>query len=422
MRILAADDDAVFRRLLEATLRRHTAHELTLVEDGKKALDLACTPPRPELVILDWMMPEVSGTQVCRTLRALRSRQYVIVVTGRQRREEVLECLRAGADDVLIKPVAPDLLVAKIERARERCAGRAESASLPDALRAAVAQGNGELIVSSAEASARVLVHDGLIAWVAVADGSPGFLQVLIEEEVLDQTTTESLVEECRHRGTSVTDLIVEWGLLERDDLRQRLAAWQRNELERMFALPDARSLFVAQKRRFSGSMAFPAEEVAPNLKRRQVAPTGAPTEELRPSLIPSNCWEEAFVPAPAGGPAVEVLLDRCMAGDGVLGVAAFDPVLGYHLGRRGTALSPDIAWAQLQVINAVHRLEPVLDSVVCTEDHHHLIRMVSGTPSVCLYAVVSAREVLLALARKQLQEASAVPLAGLGPEASPHF
>ena len=71
MKILIADDDALSRRLLEKTLER-AGYEVTTVGNGRKAVDQLVRHDAPRLALLDWMMPEIDGTGVCREVRRRR--------------------------------------------------------------------------------------------------------------------------------------------------------------------------------------------------------------------------------------------------------------------------------------------------------------------------------------------------------------
>lgn len=105
MRILIADDDRISRRLLEATLQRW-GHDVVSVADGKGALQALNRDDGPKLAILDWMMPEMNGLDVARHLRASRDGDYVYIIflTARNSKKDMIEGLNAGADDYVIKP------------------------------------------------------------------------------------------------------------------------------------------------------------------------------------------------------------------------------------------------------------------------------------------------------------------------------
>jgi len=114
MRILIADDDPVSNRLLEATLQR-LGHEVVAVSSGSDALSALLAEDGPRLAILDWMMPGLDGPAVCRSIRERPSPYvYVVLLTARDRREDMLSGLEAGADDFLTKPLNPVELRARL--------------------------------------------------------------------------------------------------------------------------------------------------------------------------------------------------------------------------------------------------------------------------------------------------------------------
>lgn len=104
MRILIAEDDPVSRRLLHSTLER-LGHEVVAVPDGATALVTLLRPDGPRLAILDWMMPGADGLTVCRTVRQRPMPYvYVIMLTGKQHRDDMVAALDAEVDDFLTKP------------------------------------------------------------------------------------------------------------------------------------------------------------------------------------------------------------------------------------------------------------------------------------------------------------------------------
>ncbi len=124
--ILVADDDAVTRRLLEATLTGW-GHSVVTANDGIAAWDILHRTDGPKLAIVDWMMPGMDGLAVCR-----RSRErvvpyvYIILLTAKDRREDHLAALDAGADDFLTKPVDVVQLRARLKTG-ERVLGLQDS-------------------------------------------------------------------------------------------------------------------------------------------------------------------------------------------------------------------------------------------------------------------------------------------------------
>jgi len=115
MKILIADDDALSRRLLQKTLMR-AGYDVIPVPNGRQAVEHLARPDAPRLALLDWMMPELDGPGVCRETRKHRDHNYVymILLTSREAKEDVIAGLESGADDYLIKPFNADELKARL--------------------------------------------------------------------------------------------------------------------------------------------------------------------------------------------------------------------------------------------------------------------------------------------------------------------
>ena len=105
MRILIAEDDPVSRRMLEAFLKKW-GYDVLVATNGTEAWDWLQQADAPKLAILDWMMPGMDGVQVCRKLRERAGQPYVyiLMLTAKNRKQDLVEGIEAGADDYLIKP------------------------------------------------------------------------------------------------------------------------------------------------------------------------------------------------------------------------------------------------------------------------------------------------------------------------------
>ena len=116
MRILIADDDTVSRTMLQAVLRKW-GYEVTTAVDGTEAWEKLQTTDAPRLAVLDWMMPGVDGLRLCRKLRAQRRTDplYLLLLTSRADRQDIVLGLEAGADDFVAKPYDPEELHARIK-------------------------------------------------------------------------------------------------------------------------------------------------------------------------------------------------------------------------------------------------------------------------------------------------------------------
>jgi sigma-B regulation protein RsbU (phosphoserine phosphatase) len=116
MRILIADDDRTSTMILSRTLEQWGGFDVVVVQDGVAAWDRIASDEPPAMVIADWMMPGLDGIELCRRIRATppRTSVYVILLTARTSRQDLVAGLEAGADDYLTKPFHPDELLARI--------------------------------------------------------------------------------------------------------------------------------------------------------------------------------------------------------------------------------------------------------------------------------------------------------------------
>ena len=115
MQVLIAEDDRATGQILARTLQR-LSYETTVVGDGAQAWEQLRNATVPTLAILDWMMPVLDGPDVCRKVRAELplANMYLLLVTARESRGDVIAGLDAGADDYIIKPFDPDELRARV--------------------------------------------------------------------------------------------------------------------------------------------------------------------------------------------------------------------------------------------------------------------------------------------------------------------
>jgi DNA-binding response OmpR family regulator len=118
VRVLIAEDDALFRRALEQLLTAE--FEIISVEDGVAAWVLLQEDDPPKMALLDWVMPGMSGPQLCRALRAnpATAGTYTILLTARNSATDVAAGLRAGADDYVTKPFEAEELRARVRLGR----------------------------------------------------------------------------------------------------------------------------------------------------------------------------------------------------------------------------------------------------------------------------------------------------------------
>lgn len=106
MQALVVDDSAVYRKLIGDQLRSW-GFGVTLAETGSDAWKILEQPDSPKLALLDWVLPDLDGIELCRRIRNARSSGpyvYIILLTGKEGHQNMLDAMKAGADDYLVKP------------------------------------------------------------------------------------------------------------------------------------------------------------------------------------------------------------------------------------------------------------------------------------------------------------------------------
>lgn len=117
MRILIADDDEVIRTILTATLKGWS-HEVVAFDNGRDALARLQAAQPPPIAILDWVMPEMTGPEVCKVLQTRDSGAppiYAILLTSNDEQSDIAAGLNSGANDYIIKPFKPVELQARLQ-------------------------------------------------------------------------------------------------------------------------------------------------------------------------------------------------------------------------------------------------------------------------------------------------------------------
>lgn len=119
MKILIADDDPVSVKVIESALNRWGYNNIIIATNGTRAWDILRGEDQPDVGLVDWNMPGLSGIDICHRLRARRSSNYtyIVLVTSHTDRKDVMKGLNAGADDYITKPLLLDELQARIRTA-----------------------------------------------------------------------------------------------------------------------------------------------------------------------------------------------------------------------------------------------------------------------------------------------------------------
>jgi DNA-binding response OmpR family regulator len=136
-KVLVAEDDPVSREILTSLLGKW-GYKVIVASDGCEAMEALRAQTDPVLAIVDWMMPGMEGTEICRRVREINKSVYILLLTARAGKERVVEGLKAGADDYVSKPFDKDELRARLSVGARildlQCALNARVAELEAAL------------------------------------------------------------------------------------------------------------------------------------------------------------------------------------------------------------------------------------------------------------------------------------------------
>ena len=121
MKFLVVDDSSTMRRIVVNSLQRIGFAECVEASDGREAL--ALFDPSVKFVITDWNMPNMTGTELAKALRARGEQVPILMVTARSVREDIIEAMEAGVNNYIVKPFTPQILKEKIDALMSVAAG-----------------------------------------------------------------------------------------------------------------------------------------------------------------------------------------------------------------------------------------------------------------------------------------------------------
>jgi two-component system chemotaxis response regulator CheY len=121
MRVLVVDDFATMRKIVKNVLKQISIENVVEAENGKHALTVLQTAP-VDLIISDWMMPEMTGIEFLKVCKGDEEKKKIpfIMVTAEGQKDSVMEAIKSGVDNYIVKPFTPDKLKDAIDKARAR--------------------------------------------------------------------------------------------------------------------------------------------------------------------------------------------------------------------------------------------------------------------------------------------------------------
>ena len=141
IRVMAIDDDRITLKFVMACLGKDPAYEVIASDHGQKALEMIKGDP-PDILVTDWMMPDLDGLELCRLVRSLDYKNYIyiILLTARTDHDDIVNGLEAGADDYMVKPFDQGELLARVRAGARVVAAQRALTEANEELQKALAQ------------------------------------------------------------------------------------------------------------------------------------------------------------------------------------------------------------------------------------------------------------------------------------------
>jgi CheY-like chemotaxis protein len=343
MLLIAADTDPLFLRFVERSLAG-TEFEPRVADGGEDAWTWAQEAAPPVLILYAWgisVAGDASPYSRLRRMRAPRER-YLIATLGPGEGPALVQAVEAGADDVLVKPLSPDLLLARLRLAARRCAAPERMVGSPrEAVREAIAHPvGGEVVVRRGDHVGRIYVSDGKIAWASVA-GETVRLRGLVQSAgvELDDEAAAAVLEESRRLRVHFADVLVRWGYVDESGARECVRAAVAEQLGELLSMQDATALFLPRAGHYGSRMSFTMGEVA--------APSIAPHAHGADAAAVVRLPRDRIARRGA-------IVDRAMALEGAVGAAVLDRKTGEAWHCAGEAIDGELAWSLLGTLVAL--------------------------------------------------------------------
>lgn len=388
LRLIAADDDSVARAFLRA-LTKSLDLDVDVVEDGEEVLRLLEHGSRPAILLLDWVMPGLSGLDVCRRVRAVSEvPTYTIIATGKHP-DRLYRALDAGADDLMAKPFERKELLTRLQVARYAL-DAAPGRSLRSAVEEARSSDGGEVVFRGAGQVTRIYFQHGQVVWVSVAPGAGHPGEALRASLGIEAADLRAVVQESRVTGKPFDTLLIAWDLCDRSALHDALAEHFRSLLAPAEQRANSRATFIPNSAaRSQTEMRFDIDDLAPWMKVTNPSMTSMP---------PPRPEDEKS--------ALRRLGERIRQIEGVEAWFVLDPREGSCLRSRGDESLVETAWAITRTLSdAGHESGPNRweELIVTTSRHFMLARGARDGPVVvCALQRDGAR---LGLARHKLNQ-----------------
>jgi two-component system chemotaxis response regulator CheY len=116
MQVLIVDDSQIMRKIITGALKKLNIKNIIEASNGQEAVDTVAKNSDIALVLMDWNMPTMTGIEAVKKIRAAGNKTPIVMVTTESEKEKVVEAIKTGANDYLVKPFNPKDIQAKLEK------------------------------------------------------------------------------------------------------------------------------------------------------------------------------------------------------------------------------------------------------------------------------------------------------------------
>lgn len=432
MRILVVDDDPLNLEFM-AELLRSRGYDVVTAADGETAWEILQQSEAPRMLVLDWLLPGVSGPQLCRRVRSQPDGEqvFIILITGHNPSERLHEGLAAGADDFLAKPYHPKVLLSHVAVGiRQLASKRSVSARVLRSLHDATRLGSCDVAVRGQEAIGRICFHDGAVVWADLSNDPESLYERLLQESGASLGKVMPLSQREEQYSQDLSSERMAMALAEFAELRSAVRDWVKRKVAQILRLTviDVGVIPMTSRRDFPASLALQLDEVLPEappaagLTAEAMRDTSWELRELRPSRPPRGqdmatqevAWSQTFPAVETEQSArIRAVLVQAMSVRGAIGAAALQLHQNGCLARIGRLVAISPLLGALHVVKELYvpgqeiasATDATPELIVTGGAQHQLLHVVPGASPIALLLVLNANTSTLAMARHQMQQ-----------------
>lgn len=433
MRILVVDDDPLNLQFVTELLQSR-GYDVETALDGEQAWQILQQTSEPLLLIVDWLLPRLSGPELCRRIRSQKKGApvHILLLTGHGPSERLHEGLASGADDFLAKPYHPNVLLSHVAvGVRQLSAGSKQSERVQKTLYDASQLGSCDVTVRGQEATGRICFQNGGVIWADLSNDRESLFDRLVQESGGAIHAVLSMLERypSHHRDDSGERMAA--GFAEFAEFRSTIRGWIRRKVSQILRLTvlDVRIVPVPGRREFPGNLQLPLSDVLPDAQPAH--PPSQDSQSVRSFSAAASSelpWEQTFPKVDSEvQPAMRAFVTQLMSVRGARGAALL------QLHQNGCLVQAGTLGGSSPLLGALHVLKELYvpgqgigsltqaapELIASSGSQTQLLQVIPCRPPLAALLVLDSATSTLAMARHQLQQCAQALLRAIAPGVS---